>query len=600
MNRKKMRLLWEFLKGSKRYFLATILMAGLTALADMINPQIIRAAVDNAIGGKPAEFPPFVMNLVDRIGGFAYLGKHLWIMALMVLACALVKVGAQYAFRVENTKASETLVKTMRDRLFGHIERLPFGWHMKNRTGDIIQRCTSDIDTIKNFLSEQLTAIFRIVLMLILSILFMLSMNLKLTLVAVLPLPLILAYSIFFRRDIGKGFLECDESEGVLSAMAQENLTGVRVVRAFGRERYERERFEEQNQEVTTLWEKLSWVMSRFWSVADILSGTQILLLVVFGAIFCVEGDLSSGEYLAFISYNSMLVWPIRQLGRMISELSKADVAIDRIMYITEAEEEQDAPDAMEADLRGDIIFDHVTFGYEEGKEILKDISFTMKAGTTLGILGGTGSGKSTLVQLLDKLYPLPEGGGKITIGGVDIQKIRTAHLRRNIGFVLQEPYLFSRTIRENITIARPEATEEDLRKAAKAACLEEAIEGFSQGYETFVGERGVTLSGGQKQRAAIARTLVQQAPIMIFDDSLSAVDTETDAKIRKELERRFGLASIILISHRITTLSKADQILVLEGGRIAEQGTHEQLKSAGGIYQKIYETQSGSLEEEA
>ncbi len=599
MNGKKARLLWEFLKGSKRYFLASILMAALTALADMINPQIIRAAVDNAIGGKPAEFPDFVLRLVDRIGGFAYLGKHLWIMALMVLACALVKVGAQYAFRVENTKASETLVKTMRDRLFGHIERLPFGWHMKNRTGDIIQRCTSDIDTIKNFLSEQLTAIFRISLMLILSILFMLSMNPRLTLVAVLPLPLILAYSIIFRRDIGKGFLECDESEGVLSAMAQENLTGVRVVRAFGRERYERERFEEQNQEVTTLWEKLSWVMSRFWSVADILSGTQILLLVVFGAIFCVEGSLSSGEYLAFISYNSMLVWPIRQLGRMISELSKADVAIDRIMYITEAAEEQDAPDAIEADLQGDIIFDHVTFGYEEGKEILKDISFTMKAGTTLGILGGTGSGKSTLVQLLDKLYPLPAGGGKITIGGVDIQKIRTAHLRRNIGFVLQEPYLFSRTIRENITIARPDATEQELHKAARAACLEEAIEGFTQGYETFVGERGVTLSGGQKQRAAIARTLVQQAPIMIFDDSLSAVDTETDAKIRKELERRFGSASIILISHRITTLSKADQILVLDGGRIAEQGTHQQLKSAGGIYQKIYETQSGSLEEE-
>jgi ATP-binding cassette subfamily B protein len=594
MKNKKLRLLWQFLKGSKRYFACSILLAAVTALAEMINPQIIRAAVDNAIGGKPADFPLFILNFVEKLGGFAYLGKHLWIMALAILIVAAIRVCAQYAFRVQNTKASETLVKTMRDRLYSHIGRLPFGWHMKNRTGDIIQRCTSDIDTLKNFLSEQLTSIFRICLMLSFSIFFMLTMNPKLTLVAAAPLPLILAYSIFFRRDIAKGFLECDESEGLLSAMAQENLTGVRVVRAFGREKFEKDRFEAQNQEVTTLWEKLSWVMSRFWSVADILSGTQILLLVTFGAVFCVEGTLTSGEYLAFISYNSMLVWPIRQLGRMISELSKAGVALDRIMFITEAQQETDPAEAIAADMGGDITFDHVTFAYEEGKDILTDVSFTVPAGTTLGILGGTGSGKSTLIQLLDKLYLLPEGGGKITIGGRDIKTIETPHLRRHIAMVLQEPYLFSRTIAENITITDPNLSQEELKKAAQSACLEEAIENFAAGYDTFVGERGVTLSGGQKQRAAIARALVQKAPIMVFDDSLSAVDTETDAKIRKELEKRFGSATIFLISHRITTLSKADQIIVLEHGRIAEQGTHDQLKSAGGIYQKIYEAQSG------
>ena len=239
-----------------------------------------------------------------------------------------------------------------------------------------------------------------------------------------------------------------------------------------------------------------------------------------------------------------------------------------------------------------------MSFAYEGSQEILHDISFTMKAGTTLGILGGTGSGKSTMMLLLDKLYQLPEDSGRITIGGVDLRDIETRHLRQNIGMVLQEPYLFSRTIAENIGITEEHMPLERIREAASAACLDETVESFQKGYDTFVGERGVTLSGGQKQRAAIARALTGKTPIMIFDDSLSAVDTETDAKIRSALEARFGSASIILISHRITTLSKADQILVLDHGRIAELGTHEELKHAGGIYQKICEIQSGSAEE--
>ena len=590
-------LLWRFLKGAKRYFLITILAAGITALADMLQPQIIRAAVDCALGGEEGDFPAFVMELVDRVGGFAYLGQHLWIMALSVLAVALVQVVSQYAFRVYNTKASETLVKTMRDQLFSHIQHLPFSWHMKNRTGDIIQRCTSDIDTTKNFLSEQLTAIFRIALLLILSITFMLSMHPLLTLIALIPTPIIIVYSFHFHNQVHDGFEACDESEGKLSAMAQENLTGVRVVRAFGQERPEIEKFGKQNDHYTSLWEKMGKTLSRFWSISDILSGVQIMLVVIFGAYFCVHGNLRSGEYIAFISYNSMMVWPIRQLGRMISELSKAGVSIDRVAYIMNSPVEQDAPDAVDAPMDGDICFEHVSFAYENSPEILHDIHFTMQAGTTLGILGGTGSGKSTLMLLLDKLYPLEEGCGRITIGGTDIRQIRTAHLRRNIGMVLQEPYLFSRTIAENIGIASPELDMEAIRAAAQAAALDESITSFTAGYDTMVGERGVTLSGGQKQRAAIARMLVNDTPILIFDDSLSAVDTQTDAKIRKSIQQRFGKASVILISHRITTLSAADKIIVLDGGRIAEEGTHDELKTARGIYQKIYEAQSGIQE---
>ena len=596
--RRNRALLWQFLKGSKALYLVSILSAGITALADMAEPQVIRMAVDNALGGKEPAYSKPVMVVADALGGFAYLGRHIWIMAIVILCIAMVRVFSQYTFRVSNTRASETLVKTMRDQLFSHIERLSFSWHMNNHTGDIIQRCTSDVETLRSFVSEQLTSVFRIVLLVVLSLSFMLSMNPKLTLISFLPLPVILIYSLIFYRKVGEGFLECDENEGKLSDMVQENLTGVRVVRAFAAERREKERFEAQNEYYTGLWVKLGKILSLYWSSQDILSGIQMLLVVVFGAAFCISEEMTSGEYIAFLAYNTMLIWPVRMLGRMLTEMSKAGVSIGRIAEIMSAEEERDCAGAFEPPLNGDICFEHVSFGYENGPEILHDISFSMKAGTTLGILAGTGMGKSTLMLLLDKMMELPDDCGRITIGGVDIRNIKTAWLRKNIGFVMQEPFLFSRTIAENIAIAEPNAGMERIRTASRAACLDETVSSFTKGYDTFVGERGVTLSGGQKQRAAIARTLISATPIMIFDDSLSAVDTETDAKIRTELETRFGTASIFLISHRITTLSKADKIIVLDNGRISQEGTHEELIRQNGVYREIYEIQSGIREE--
>ena len=594
---KKTKLLWFFLKGTKGYFLLTIIFAGITALADMIQPQIIRATVDNVIGGKPSEFPQWVNGAVEKFGGFAYFKEHIWIPAVAVIAVAAVQIISQYSNRVYNTKASETLVKNMRDSVFTHIENLPFSWFMQNKTGDIIQRCTSDIETTKNFLSEQLTSIFRIIIMLVLSISFMTSMNPMLTLIALIPMPFIVVYSCIFRKKMHEGFTDCDENEGKLSAMAQENLTGVRVVRAFGQERNEIDKFKKQNDYYTGLWVKMSKVMGRFWTIADIISAIQVMLVVVAGAVFCVKRGMSNGEYIAFISYNAILAGPFRQLGRMISDLSRATVSIDRIFYIMNSEIETDAPDASDAPMDGDIVFENVSFGYENSPELLHNISFTVKSGSTLGILGTTGSGKSTMMLLLDRLYDIEPGKGRITIGGTDIKKIKTKHLRRNIGMVLQEPFLFSRTVFENIGISDPSFTLDDIRRAAKAAALDDSITSFPKAYDTLIGERGVTLSGGQKQRTAIARTLTGNYPIMIFDDSLSAVDTQTDAKIRAALKKRFGQSSTILISHRITTLSSADKIIVLDHGRIAEEGTHDELKLAGGIYQKIYETQTNTEE---
>ena len=587
----------KFLRGSRLLFLASMLASALAALADMLAPQIVRVAVDNVLGSASTEtLPAFAVRLIERAGGIAVLRQQIWILALAVAAVAVVKAAAQYGYEVSKTAASETLVKTMRDSLFSHIERLPYAWHMKNRTGDIIQRCTSDIDTLKNFLAEQMTNLIRIVILLALSVVFMLSMDPRLTLIAMLPVPVIIAYSLHFHKKIGEAFLACDENEGLLSTLAQENLTGVRVVRAFGRERDERDRFEKQNRYYTGLWMKLAKPLATFWSTGDVLSGLQILLTVVFGAVFCIRGTMHAGSYIAFLSYCAMMTWPVRMLGRMISEMSKAGVSLDRIRYIMESPEEETTV-GLTPDLSGDIVFDRVSFSYDGGSDVLHDMSFTVPAGSTLGILGGTGSGKSTLVLLLDKLYDLPEGQGSITIGGVDLREIRTDHLRRNIGMVLQEPFLFSRTIAENIGIHDPELGMDRIREAARAACLDETVMNFARGYDTPVGERGLTLSGGQKQRTAIARTLSQDVPILVFDDSLSAVDTETDAKIRKALQARFGSATVILISHRITTLSKADSILVLDHGRIAEQGTHEELKNAGGLYQRICAIQSGAGE---
>lgn len=593
-------LIWHFLKGSRGFFVLCMICAAASALADMVTPQIIRLAVDQVIGGASVDtLSPRVRELLAAAGGTAYLRANLWILALAIVAVALVKAASQYGFRVYNAKGGETLVKTMRDTLYTHIERLPFQWHMQHHTGDIIQRCTSDIDTTRNFVSEQLTNLIRILILLVMSIIFMVGMNPLLTLIAMIPVPVIIAYSIRFHHQIWEGFQQCDENEGKLSAMVQENLTGVRVVRAFGRERYERDRFDQQNEFYTGLWVKMGRIMSRYWSTADILSGLQVMLIVVFGVIFCLRDRMTSGEYIAFLSYNGMLVWPIRMLGRMISEMSKAGVSMERVGQIMDAEEERDDPDGAAPPLNRDICFDHVSFAYEGTAEMLHDISLTIPAGSTLGILGGTGSGKSTLMYLLDRLYPLAPENGKITIGGVDIQQMRLSHLRSGIGIVLQEPFLFSRTLKENLMITSPDLTEADLAEASRTACLEETIDGFSKGYETFVGERGVTLSGGQKQRAAIARMLTQKAPIMIFDDSLSAVDTETDAKIRAALEKRFGQATIILISHRMTTLSKADQVLVLDHGKVAQLGTPEELRNQPGLFREIDQIQSMSREEE-
>lgn len=595
-NNSRLRLVSSFLDGSKRWFLAAILSTVGLALTNMLTPQIVRVTVDSVLGSEPFDLPPFLADLLNRLGGAEVLREKLWVIGIVIVGIAVFGFAFFYGSRVFNTKAAETLVKTMRDKVFRHLLALPDDWYGKNRTGDIIQRCTSDINMVKDFLSEQLVAVFRIVVMLALSLFFMFSLHVGLTLIALAGVPVLLTTSLIFHKKVSPEFEICDENEGKLSAIVQENLTGVRVVRAFGREVYEKEKFDAQNRYYLGLWDRVNKMFCRYWSVADLIANLQIMLLVVFGAVFAIRGELSAGAYIAFLSYNGYLTWPIRQLGRVISEMSKAGVSLRRIEDILNAapERDEDGAENVTTDYRGDIAFDRVSFSFDGKTPVLEDVSFTVPAGKTVGILGGTGSGKSTLVRLLDRLYPLPEGSGTISVGGIDIRRLRAAELRSNIGFVLQEPYLFSRTIGENLRLAKQTASDADLRAAAHTACLDSAVEGFPSGYDTFVGERGVTLSGGQKQRAAIARTLVQDTPILIFDDSLSAVDTETDATIRARLAGREGRATTLLISHRTATLMHTDRIVVLDRGRVAEIGTHEELLAKNGIYRRIYDIQNG------
>lgn len=586
-----------FLKGSLGYFVGSVLFTLAVSLLDMANPRIISFTVDSVIGDLAPELPPVLNGMLSSIGGIAFLKAHLGAIAALIITIALVRALFRYLWRFYNAKGAETFVENTRNTVFSHLLALPVSWHGSHHTGDIIQRCTSDIETIKMFLTEQMGSLFRIIPTLGLSFFFMYRIHPRLMAYGVMFIPLIIAYSFFFHHKIGSAFRNADEEEGKLSAIAQENLTGVRVVRAFGKERYERERFEAKNKTYTTYWIDLMKLLSAFWCSMDLLSGAQILTITTLGAYYAVHGQLTAGEFIAFLTYNTMMIWPVRMLGRIIANLSKAGVAIDRLRKIMNAEPEEDPKDAESADLRGDIVFDHVSYSFNGNEEVLKDVSFTAEAGSTVGILGGTGSGKSTLMYLLNRLYPLPAENGTITIGGTDVQMMKAKELRSGIGMVLQEPYLFSRSLEDNIRIADKHADRDAVREAAEIAALEEAVDHFEDGYDTFVGERGVTLSGGQKQRTAIAQMLIRKPPIMVFDDSLSAVDAETDAKIRKALQENTGSATVFLIAHRITTLMHADRIIVMDRGRVRECGTHEELMEQHGIYRRIYDLQMAGRE---
>ena len=569
------RLILTFARGARGYFFIVLLASLASTCLNALIPRIFSFTIDFVLG----------------VDGIRFFKEHLWVLAFGVIAIALLNGFSVFFYRTYTAKAGETFAKNMRDLLFSHVQRLPMKWHSKNQTGDIIQRCTADVEVIRNFVVTQVLEVFRTVFLVVISLTMMFSMNFRLTLTALVFIPVIVAYSGVFFHLISRNFTAADEAEGELSTVVQENATGVRVIRAFGREKFEIDQFDQKNHIYANLWIRLGTLSGLYWGIGDLITGFQIICIIVLGAVQAVSGEITAGEFVAFASYNTTLAWPVRGLGRILSEMSKAGVSFDRVNYILASAEEEMSEEGQVPDSL-DIAFHGVTFAYENGQNVLEDICFHIEEGTTCGILGGTGSGKSSLIHLLNRLYELEEGQGEITIGGIRIQDIPKKWLREHIGMVLQEPFLFSRTIRENIAAAHPSASMEEIREAAKIACVDDAIMSFPDGYHTIVGERGVTLSGGQRQRIAIARMLLTKSPIMILDDSLSAVDTETDAKIRHALKERMEHATVILISHRITTLMEADKIIVLNHGRIEEIASHGELIQHDGIYRKIYDIQ--------
>ena len=571
----------KYMKGYRGIFLLAIISIVVATTMQLATPILIKYAIDSIIG---SESPGNMQFLMDAFG------KNLMSVVWIVIAINLIRGIFLFLKGYLSNYAAENIAQNMREKLYRQIQYMTYEYHTKKETGDMIQRCTSDVETVRRFLGVQIVDLARIIFMIFLSVFIMMSLNLKLTVYAIALIPVLFLFSYIFFTKVQKNFKKSDEAEGALTTVLQENLSGVRVVRAFGREKYEIDKFQKVNQDYKDKTYRLIEILAMFWSSSDLLTLIQSGIVLVVGSRMVITGEITIGTLVAFITYESMLLWPVKQSGRLLSELGKTTVAVKRVEEILTEEIESDLPNETEPEIGGHIVFDHVNFSYPDGKVALRDISFEIEKGKTLGILGSTGSGKSTMVHLLQRLYDYE---GSIRIDGHELKNIRKQWIRQKIGLILQEPYLYAKTVRQNIGIVKNNFTNQDIEEAARIASIHDNILEFKEGYDTVIGEKGVSLSGGQKQRVAISRTIIDQDKrILIFDDSLSAVDTETDMKIRRELSKRNKDVTTLIISHRISTLSEADYIIVLNEGEIVQFGTHTELIENEGLYKRIWDLQ--------
>jgi ATP-binding cassette, subfamily B, bacterial len=524
----------------------------------------------------------------------------LWI-AVAFVGLALLEGGFSFLSGRLAAYTAEGITRRLRDFLFDHIQRLTFSYHATTPTGDLIERVTSDVDALRRFFSEQGIGIGRIVLLFIINFIAILNLNVKLGLLSVIAIPFMLLVSVWFFKRVTKAFEAYQGQEAVLSTTLQENLTGVRVVKAFARQEYEKEKFEKDNWIKYTKGKILLFMHSLFWPLSDIVLGLQMLFGFVYAATMAINGEIRVGDYIIYVGLVVWLIWPIRNLGRIIINASSGMVSYGRLMEIARQVREPlfDGKFQPEGPARGELVFENVSFMYSDGKQdVLKNVSFTVKPGQAVALLGSTGSGKSSLVNLLPRFHEYTSG--RILLDGVELKDYSRAYLRKQIGTVEQEPFLFSRSIRENVTygVGR-EVSQQEVERATKAAAIHNVILGFPDGYNTLVGEKGVTLSGGQKQRVTIARTLLKNPRILILDDSTSSIDTETEGAIRDALNELMENRTTFIIAHRIQSVMIADLILVLDKGEVIQMGTHEELVSQmDGMYRRIYDIQTRIDEE--
>ncbi len=567
--------LWRMMSGFRLTYIGAILSLGLATLA------------------RTATFL-LLAYLVDSVLGKSGLGGQLPLIALGFVVLALFQGVFSFLSGRLAALTAEGVVLRLRNYMFDHIQRLSFTYHDRMQTGELVQRSTSDVDAVRRFFADQAIGVGRIVLLFVVNFAALLTMNTKLALLSVVVVPLIVLVSAFFFRRVSTAYERYQEQEATLSTTLQENLTGVRVVKAFARQDYERDKFERDNWEKFLRGRRLVIMNALFWPASDILCHAQMLAGYFIGALMAINGEITVGDYMAYIGVLVWLIWPMRDLGRLIVQMSTGLVSYGRVtQVIKEDREPLDEGTYRPAEApRGEIAFDHVCFNYV-GTEasVLKDISFSCQPGQVVALLGSTGSGKTTLVNLLPRFYEYSEG--RLTLDGVDLKEYPRHYLRQQIGIVEQEPFLFSRSIRENITygVGR-DVSDTEIEAAARAAAIHDVIMSFPGDYSTLVGEKGVTLSGGQKQRVTIARTLLKDPRILILDDATSSVDTETEAEIRAALEHLMQGRTSFVIAHRIQSVMDADLILVLDRGEIVQRGTHDELMAQEGIYRKIYDLQ--------
>ncbi len=516
---------------------------------------------------------------------------------LTALAFLLLIIGQGFFSFLSGYLASQTAEGTtrrLRDHLFDHIQRLSYAYHAESKTGDLLERATSDVDAIRRFFAEQAIGMGRIILIFVINLVAIINLNPKLVWVSIGIIPIILVVSIFFFKRVSKAYESYQEQEAVLSTALQENLSGVRVVKAFARQNYEIYKFEQINWEKFKRGRKLNKLHSYFWPISDIFCAAQMLLGLYIGALMAIRGEITLGAYITYSGLITWIIWPIRNLGRLIVQTSTGMISFKRVASILKQEQEPLLVGSVQptGQVNGQVTFEHVDFEYEKDNPVLRDVSFTCQGGSVVALLGSTGSGKTSLVNLLPRFYDVT--GGKILLDGADLREYPRRYLRSQIGIVEQEPFLFSCSIRDNITygVSR-EVSDAEVEQAARFAAIHDVILTFPKGYETLVGERGVTLSGGQKQRVAIARALLMNPCILILDDSTSSVDMETEAQIRQALNQLMVDRTTFIIAHRIQSIMNADLVLVFDKGEVVQSGTHAELIAVPGMYREIYEIQT-------
>ena len=572
----KLRGLWRMMRGYRGIYLIAVVSIGLAAVSRAGIYYVLAYFIDEMLPndrGQLRLLPWLVLGLIT----------------LATLQGAFTFTSGRLAART-----SEGITRNLRNYLYDHLQRLSFTYHDSNQTGELLQRATSDVDTLRRLFSEQLIGSGRILLLFLVNFIALLTINVRLALITTAVIPPVIIISIYFFIKVGAVFESFQDQEAIISNRLQENLVGVRVVKAFARQAFEIDRFDKENWEKFRRGRRLTAMHATYWPLTDVICGLQTVVSLYVGAQMAINGIITPGTFIAFSGLMVQIIWPIRNLGRLIADSSTGLVALGRLQIIIREVREpldQGSYEAIEP-IQGNIVFKNVNFAYDNEIPILHDINFSVEPGQTIALLGATGSGKTTLMNLLPRFYEYKEG--QISLDGVDLNKYQRQYLRHHVGIVMQEPFLFSASIRDNITYGmKQEVADEELFAAARAAAVHDVILEFPKGYETMVGERGVTLSGGQKQRVALARTLLRKPTLLILDSATSAVDTETEAQIRDALNSMNRKRTTFIIAHRITSVMHADLILVLDNGRIVQRGSHDQLIHQPGIYQQTYNLQT-------